>query len=74
MTRRRPFPGYERIADAIEMALDSSLVEVTITHDGQPAELYNLARCLDKAGLIDWSAFTAEPPSNHSTCATHEET
>lgn len=57
MTPRRIFPGYERIADAIETALDSSLIEVTITHDGQPAEIYSLARCLDKAGLIDWSAF-----------------
>ncbi len=56
MTRRRTFPGYEAIADAIETALDSSCIELTITHDGHPAELYSLARCLDKAGLIDWSA------------------
>ena len=60
MTRRRTFPGYESIADAIEAALDSSCIELTITHDGQPAELYSLARCLDKAGLIDWAAFPAE--------------
>lgn len=56
MTRRRTFPGYDAIADAIETAIDSALIELTITHDGHPAELYSLARCLDKAGLIDWSA------------------
>jgi hypothetical protein len=57
VTRRRTFPGYDRIADAISTALDAACIEVsTITHDGQPVELYNVARCLDKAGLIDWSA------------------
>ena len=54
--RRRAFPGWEAIADAIDTALDSSCIELTITHDGHPAELYSLARCLDKSGLIDWAA------------------
>lgn len=44
MTRRRPAPSREAIADAIETALDSSCIELTITHDGHPAELYSLAR------------------------------
>lgn len=56
MTRHRTFPGYDAIADAIETVLDAACIELAITHDGHPAELYNLARCLDKAGLIDWSA------------------
>lgn len=55
MTRRRTFPGYDAIADAIETVLAAACIELAITHDGHPAELYSLARCLDKAGLIDWS-------------------
>lgn len=47
-------PSYEDISDAIQTALDSSLIDVTLTQDGHPAELWQLARCLDKAGLIDW--------------------
>lgn len=53
--RRRPAPTWEEIADAIEVALDGSLIELTIRRDGHPAELDALARCLDRAGLIDWS-------------------
>jgi len=47
-------PSHEDIADAIQDALDSGLYELTLTQDGQPAELWQLARCLDKAGLIRW--------------------
>lgn len=61
MTRRRTAPGYDLIADAIQDALDSSCIELTITHDGHPAELVNLARCLDKSGLIDWAVFPDRP-------------
>lgn len=49
-------PGYDRIADAIDTATEAACIDVTVVHDGQPASLYSLARCLDKAGLIDWSA------------------
>lgn len=56
-------PGFKRIADAIETALDAACIEVVVTHDGQPAGLYNVACCLDKAGLIDWSAFDDERPA-----------
>lgn len=48
-------PSYEEIADAIETALDSSCITVLLDQDGHPAELWQLARCLDKAGLIDWT-------------------
>lgn len=54
MTRREP-PTREAIAAAIQDALDSSLIEIVLTQDGHDAELPQLARCLDKAGLIDWS-------------------
>lgn len=47
-------PSHEDIADAIQDALDSGLYELTLTQDGHPAELWQLARCLDKAGLIRW--------------------
>lgn len=62
-----PEPGYERIADAIADALRSAdlLVEVKTGtgsdfgrfSDSYSKQLYVLARTLDKAGLIDWSAF-----------------
>lgn len=55
LVRRDPAPTYEEIADAIQDALDSSLIELLITQDGHDAELFQLARCLDKAGLIDWA-------------------
>lgn len=53
---RRAFPGYDRIADTIDTVLDAACIDLTVTHDGQPVGTYSLARCLDKAGLIDWSA------------------
>lgn len=58
-----PAPGYPRIADAIQNALDSSLIDFGgLTQDGHTAELWQLARCLDKAGLIDWAGVTEETP------------
>lgn len=53
---RGPQPSYEDIADVIQDALDSSLIDLVITQDSRPAEVWQLARCLDKAGLIDWKA------------------
>ena len=47
-------PSYEEIADAMQTAFDSSLIEIIATQDGRDAELWQVARCLDKAGLIDW--------------------
>ncbi len=55
-------PSYEDIADAIQDALDSGLYELNLTQDGRPAELWQLARCLDKAGLIDPRAAVKENP------------
>lgn len=48
-------PSYEEIADAMEDAFDSSLIEILATQDGCDAALWQVARCLDKAGLIDWA-------------------
>jgi hypothetical protein len=53
MTRREA-PTYEQIAAAIEAAFGAALIEITATQLGQPIELVQIARCLDKAGLIDW--------------------
>lgn len=53
MTRRDP-PSYEQIADAIETVLDAALIELHPTRLGQDITVYQVARCLDKAGLIDW--------------------
>lgn len=52
---------YQQVADAIEMAaLDPALIEVTVVQDGRVLDhdpgMYVLARCLDKAGLIDHRA------------------
>jgi hypothetical protein len=52
---RRAAPSYEEIADAMQDAFDSSLIEILATQDGRDAELWQVARCLDKAGLIDWT-------------------
>lgn len=53
MTRREA-PTYEQIAAAMQDAFDSALIEIVATQDGRDAELWQVARCLDKAGLIDW--------------------
>lgn len=53
-----PPPTLEAIADAIQNAFDSSLIELgEITQDGHPAQLWQVGRSLDKAGLIDWRTF-----------------
>lgn len=61
-------PGYQRIADAIEGALDAAALALWMSPTNDPdsdsdvAEPYlRLARVLDKAGLIDWSAFAGAP-------------
>jgi Fe2+ or Zn2+ uptake regulation protein len=51
---RRPAPTREQILAAVEVALDSALVEVDVRQDGQPSTLYRLVHVLDNAGLIDW--------------------
>ncbi|MDN5920792.1 MAG: hypothetical protein L0I76_37775, partial [Pseudonocardia sp.] len=61
-----PEPGYQRIADAIEPAFDAADLGVAVWRSGQRIgpgddEVLALARCLDRAGLIDWAAFDADP-------------
>jgi hypothetical protein len=55
-----PAPGVDRIAQAIETACEVGDMDVEVFQDGSarldPYRL--LAKVLDKAGLIDWSAFT----------------
>jgi NTP pyrophosphatase (non-canonical NTP hydrolase) len=55
-----PEPGYDRIAEAIGVTLDAALVEIEVWQDGRRVEhgIDLVARLLDKAGLIDWNAFT----------------
>lgn len=50
----RAAPTYEQIAAALEAVFDAALIEIVATRDGHPIELVQVARCLDKAGLIDW--------------------
>lgn len=54
----REAPTYEQTAEAIQQVLDSACMELTIIQDGHPVELVRLARCLDKAGLINWRNVT----------------
>lgn len=51
---RRPAPTREQILDAVETALDSALIQVTVTQDGHPSTLERLVHVLDNNGLIDW--------------------
>jgi hypothetical protein len=57
-------PGYQRIADAIAQTVESAVLELHVCDaDGGAPVLdpyLRLARLLDKAGLIDWSAFAGE--------------
>lgn len=55
-------PGYERIAEALVQVFEAADLDVKVWRSGAAlggadAERA-LARTLDKAGLIDWSAFT----------------
>jgi hypothetical protein len=66
-----PAPGYDRIAQAIETACEVADVSLDV-HSGlnlySPAQGYQrLARILDKAGLIDWSAFTVPVTADGDT-------
>ncbi len=64
-------PGYQRIADAIENVCDAAELQMRLHFRGEGggrAEPYRvLARLLDKAGLIDWSAFAAGSPETGDT-------
>lgn len=55
MSRQRVAPTYEEIANAMQTVLDAACIELDIRQDGHTITLARLARCLDKAGLIDWS-------------------
>ena len=54
-------PGYQRIADAITNACEAADIDLTVVHDGRVLDYVPgvrwLATVLDKAGLIDWTAF-----------------
>ena len=54
MTRHRPAPTYEQIADALEAVFDAACITIIADQDGHPITLVQVARCLDKAWLIDW--------------------
>jgi hypothetical protein len=58
-------PGYQRIADAIETACTAADLRIDAYRPGGHGvigdQFLTLARVLDKAGLIDWSAFAGAP-------------
>jgi hypothetical protein len=50
---KREAPTYEQIADALETVFDAAEITILADQDGHPITLLQIARCLDKAGLID---------------------